>query len=213
MRISILLLVDLSITAVSPSISSIGVALATASILAYSLRASGVNRRYSSVIGFILIIGLLATILVAALAAVVPDFPQHFHPQMLQPLWVLVATITPIATIHRLLQHTQVTARTLAAAISAYLQIAIAFTFIFMLINTYDGGNFIVDPQPSTNYMYYSIITISTVGYGDLTASHSVGHAFSALETLIGQIYLVILVAILVSLYTTSRHTSASPRN
>ena len=210
MRISILLLVDLSIAAISPSISSVGVALSTASILAYSLRASGVNRSYSSVVGLVLIIGLLVTTLLAALAAVVPDFPQHFHPQILQPLWVLVATITPIATIHRLLQHTQVTARTLAAAISAYLQIAIAFTFIFLLINTYDGGNFFAEHQPLTNYMYYSIITISTVGYGDLTAAHSAGHAFSALEALIGQIYLVVLVAMLVSLYTTSRQTPTS---
>ena len=200
-----LLLVDMSVTAIDPRFSSVGVAMATALVLAYSLRASGVNRHYSAIVGLLLLIGLFATITTAILNFLVPSVPDHIHPQSLQPLWVLVACITPIATIYRLLQHTQVTTRTLAAAISAYLQIAIAFTFIFLLIDGYTGGNFFAETQPSTDYMYFSIITISTVGYGDLTAAHNAGHAFSALEALIGQIYLVVIVAMLVSMYTTTR--------
>ncbi|MBH1980534.1 hypothetical protein I8H83_01850 [Candidatus Saccharibacteria bacterium] len=206
----ILLLVDLSVDAIDPRLSSVGVAVATASVLAYSLRASGVSRRYSVFIGLLLLIGLGATIFTALINILVPQVSDHIHPQNLQPLWVIVAAVTPVATIYRFLQHTQVTTRTLAAAISAYLQIAIAFTFTFLLIDDYTGGSFFAQTQPSTDYMYFSIVTISTVGYGDLTAAHSVGHAFSALEALIGQIYLVIIVAMLVSIYTTTRKPIAT---
>ena len=47
--------------------------------------------------------------------------------------------------------------------------------------------------------VYFSFVTLTTVGYGDLTASNSVGRAFAVQEALFGQIYLVTVVALLVS--------------
>jgi uncharacterized membrane protein len=51
----------------------------------------------------------------------------------------------------------------------------------------------------SADYLYFSYVTQLTVGYGDLTAGTNLGRAFSVLEALVGQFYLVTIVAVLVS--------------
>jgi Ion channel len=48
------------------------------------------------------------------------------------------------------------------------------------------------------DHLYFSFSTLTTVGFGDLTASEDIGRMTSALEALIGQLYLVTVVAVLV---------------
>lgn len=205
----VLLLVDLHDTAlVSQGLLPIVVAVSTAVVLTFSLRATGIRHRYSLYINLFLLLGLIVTAISTAVSFFLPEFSYQLPPSSMQPLWVIVAIVTPVATIYRLLQHRVVTTRTLAAAVAAYLQIAIAFTFVFLLLDDLSGG-FFAEPQPSTNFMYYSVITISTVGYGDLTAVSSIGHALSAVEAVLGQIYLVVVVAMLVGLYTSNRQPLA----
>ncbi len=50
-----------------------------------------------------------------------------------------------------------------------------------------------------SDFVYYSFVTLTTVGYGDLTASTGIGRMLSVTEALVGQLYLVTVVAILVS--------------
>jgi hypothetical protein len=52
------------------------------------------------------------------------------------------------------------------------------------------------------DFVYFSYITMSTVGYGDLTPAPGLPRTTSVLEALIGQIFLVVLVARLVAMYT-----------
>ena len=47
--------------------------------------------------------------------------------------------------------------------------------------------------------LYFSYITLATVGYGDYTLSSDLGHTIAVLEALIGQLYLVTVIALLVS--------------
>ena len=49
------------------------------------------------------------------------------------------------------------------------------------------------------DYLYFSFVTQTTVGYGDLTAAGGFGRALAVLEALIGQLYLVTVIALLVS--------------
>ena len=51
----------------------------------------------------------------------------------------------------------------------------------------------------SASYLYFAYVTLTTVGYGDLTASGNLGRALAVLDALLGQIYLVTVVALLVS--------------
>ena len=69
--------------------------------------------------------------------------------------------------------------------------------------------NFFVQTSHATlpNFLYFSFITQTTVGYGDFTAAGNLGRALASLEALVGQLYLVTVVAVLVS-----RMASASRR-
>lgn len=208
-----LLLVDITFGDFDADIGSMCIAIATATILSYSLRAAGFNRKYSHVVTGVLLFGVIATIVLAFAHVILPDI-DHLAPQgSLQIVWVMVAFLTPLATTYRLLQHRVVTTRTLAAAIAAYLQIALAFTFLFLFIDNMAHANFFATTQPSTTFMYFSLVTISTVGYGDFASILTAGHAASALEAVVGQIYLVVVVAMLVGLYTSNRESIKGVRD
>lgn len=208
-----LLLVDITFGDFDADIGSMCIAIATATILSYSLRAAGFNRKYSHIVTGTLLFGVVATILLTFADALLPDINRLTPQGSLQIIWVLVAFLTPMATIYRLLQHRVVTVRTLAAAIAAYLQVALAFTFLFLFIDNMSHTNFFSTTQPSTTFMYFSLITISTVGYGDFSSVLTVGQAASALEAVVGQIYLVVVVAMLVGLYTNNREPIKTMHN
>ena len=56
------------------------------------------------------------------------------------------------------------------------------------------------------NFLYFSFVTITTVGYGDLTAGTSLGRSLAISKALLGQIYLVTLVAAIVGGLSRRRH-------
>jgi len=62
--------------------------------------------------------------------------------------------------------------------------------------------SFSIVPAPlplSCQCLYFSFATLSTVGYGDLTARSNLGHTLAISEALLGQIYLVTIVSLLVA--------------
>ena len=54
-------------------------------------------------------------------------------------------------------------------------------------------------------FQYYSFVTITTLGYGDITPVTEVAKAFSVLEAIVGQLYLVVVVAWLVGMHVSSK--------
>jgi hypothetical protein len=73
------------------------------------------------------------------------------------------------------------------------------YAFLFSLLGRLSGPFF---AQPGAaraiDYVYFSYVTISTVGYGDLTARGDLGRMLAVTEALLGQLYLVTIVALLV---------------
>ena len=90
------------------------------------------------------------------------------------------------------------------ASIVAYLLLAIMWTFIYKIIETLQPGSFFVPghilDKDGSLFTYYSFVTITTLGYGDIIPVKDVARSFAALEAVVGQIYLVVLVARLVGL-------------
>ena len=67
----------------------------------------------------------------------------------------------------------------------------------------------------TADYLYFSFVTITTVGYGDFTAASGLGRALASLEALLGQVYLVTVVATIVVGHEpgcASRHTGRRAR-
>jgi Ion channel len=85
-------------------------------------------------------------------------------------------------------------------AVSAYLLLGMLFTCIYGAIAGLGSGDLFAQGTDGTLSLrlYFSYITLATVGYGDYTTAGDLGHTISALEGLIGQLYLVTVVATLV---------------
>ena len=99
------------------------------------------------------------------------------------------------------LKQGAVTGEKISAAICVYMFIGLLWAFLFALTYTLDAGSFdLKDPQLS-QFVYYSFITLSTLGYGDITPLSPVAQALAYVEAITGQIYLTVLVARLVGLH------------
>ena len=91
--------------------------------------------------------------------------------------------------------------QTLFGVLALYMLIGMAFGFVYGAIDYYGGDPFFAAGQSATvsNCLYYSFITLSTVGYGDFVARTDLGHTLAVFEALIGQIYLVTVVSLIVT--------------
>ena len=85
-------------------------------------------------------------------------------------------------------------------AMSVYLLIAIAFYYVFVEVQRYGSVPFFGVEESTSSFMYFSAVTITTLGYGDLAPVSDIGRYFATTEAIIGQVFLVTIVARLVSL-------------
>jgi len=117
---------------------------------------------------------------------------------------ILFMTFVIVSILSFVFKEREVNANIIYASIVTYLLLAIMWSFIFKIIETLQPGSFFVPghilDKEGTIFTYYSFVTITTLGYGDITPIKAASRAFSAIEAVIGQIYLVVLVARLVGL-------------
>jgi uncharacterized membrane protein len=120
-------------------------------------------------------------------------------------LMFLLVLAAPLVILNRILRHETVGLETILGAICIYVLIAIAFSGLYGWVNEVEPTGFFAQKiQPeNVDFLYFSFVTITTVGYGDLTAGTSTGRVMVTFEALIGQIFLVTLVARLVAMYGT----------
>ena len=99
-----------------------------------------------------------------------------------------------------------------SGVLSLYMLMGLLFAFIFGAVDRLGGHPFFVDGTSATmaRCLYFSFTTLTTVGYGDLTARSDLGHTLCVFEALIGQIYLVTVVSLIVS--NLGRRDAALPR-
>ena len=159
-----------------------------------ALRAAHVTRR---ILRLALALIPLATLVAVVLVLVGGENTTNLVTGLLIVLLVVVA---PAAILKRLLEHPVVSVNTFYGAVCVYLLIALFFATMYALISLISGSPFFVqDADPSQiDYLYFSFVTITTVGYGDLTAAGDVGRLMSNLEAVLGQLYLITVVALVV---------------
>ena len=136
---------------------------------------------------------------VGAVAVLLSDNSEaHGYASILSFLLVGVA---PIAIVQSIWRRRVIDIQTVLGAISIYIFIGMFFAFIFESMGEIGTNPFFAQQHTATiaDYLYFSFVTLTTTGYGDLTAAGGLGRAFAVLEALFGQIYLVTIVALLVS--------------
>jgi len=115
----------------------------------------------------------------------------------------LLVTVTLPVTINRVLHHRRVSHETVLGALCAYVLIGLLFAFLYLAVSELRSGPFFVQPGEhfQSEYVYFSFVTLTTLGFGDLSPSVGLPQALTALEALLGQVFLVTLVARLVTLW------------
>jgi hypothetical protein len=178
--------------------ASVLTALLTAAALLVALRAAGLSRRWQRPVDAVVAIGVIASVtLIVAGVGINGDGADS------APWFTLVvALLAPIVVVRRLLTHRRVRRATLLGAVSAYLLIPVAFFYVFLTIERVQSGTFFAQEESTGSFMYFSLTTLTTVGYGDLVAVAQPGRLFANAEAVIGQIYLVTFVGLLIGILT-----------
>ncbi len=117
-----------------------------------------------------------------------------------------------IKAIQRMLQTLVVTPALISAAITVYLLSGVLWTIGFHALETIQPGSFVSSgsstPMSAGELSYFSFVTLTTLGYGDISATTPVARSLATLEAVFGQVFLVVLLGRLVSLHIAHGHKS-----
>jgi hypothetical protein len=101
----------------------------------------------------------------------------------------------------------QVEAATIAGAVSGYLMIAMTWAAVYQVIAVFDPAAFSsgLTSRSWIQAAYFSLVTLTTVGYGDIVAVNPVARIWCGLEAVTGNLYMAVLIARLVSQWQMDR--------
>lgn len=108
-----------------------------------------------------------------------------------------------------ILKSPQVTRDVIIAAIVIYLLMALMWSFAYALLEHYQPASFIYQEGLASDsrqfFLYYSFVTLTTLGYGDITPLTEKAKSLTILEAVIGQVYLVVVLSWLVGMYVSRK--------
>lgn len=153
---------------------------------------------------------LIATVLVWVARPMTAWFDHPALSAMTLGLWTLIALFAAAGALRFAMAATRVDAEHLYAALSAYLLAGIFFGLFYWGLEQIDPGTF---PGAGTfsrmSALYFSFVTLATVGYGDIVPRTDVARGLAIVEGIGGQLFLAVMVARLVSLYARGRETES----
>jgi voltage-gated potassium channel len=126
---------------------------------------------------------------------------------------LLFLTLITYDIIYSLTQQKEISADTLFGAVCGYLLIGLTWTYIYLLIVSIDATSFSIHiihdgtRARIDHFIYYSFVTLTTTGYGDILALKSLSRTFSWLEAVVGQVYLAVWISQLVGLRILQKQT------
>ena len=156
--------------------------------------------------------------LALAVPAITARWINYFQPHLVHPAVFLVCALLLLAFVighllHFVLRAPVVTVEVLCASIAAYLMLGLMWTVAYWFVDQVTpGGAFSFNTERGSHTMngftgfYFSFITLSTVGYGDVTPVSQAARLLAAMEAMTGSLYVAVLIARLVSLYSSSKH-------
>lgn len=114
---------------------------------------------------------------------------------------ILLSLAAIVSIVTHLTQRRAPTLTTLSGAVAIYLLVGLSFAFVYLFMAQLAQTPFFAQagPHGSVAYVYYSFTTLTTVGFGDLSAGTDPGRMLAIMEALLGQLYLVTVVAFIVA--------------
>lgn len=142
---------------------------------------------------------VFAVLLAGASATVERDWIGFFSAAL-----IVAVLLTTLGTIlMRVVTATVVSFRTILGALSAYTLLGILFSYVYLATSLLQEDPFFVSEAATSmsDLVFFSYTTLTTTGYGNLLPAGEPGESFTVIEMLFGQIFLVTLVARLVSMW------------
>ena len=114
----------------------------------------------------------------------------------------MLVAAAPVVIALALIERRVIDIQTVLGALCIYVLLGMLWAFMFAAMGDIQTKPFFAEPHVKgtvADFLYFSFVTLTTTGYGDLTAAGGLGRAVAVLEALLGQLYLVTIVAVIVS--------------
>ena len=147
-------------------------------------------------------------ILVTALNLFMPEV------QSLNILTFILNTVFFIIVTSALIAHvasaSKVYTSTLLCAINSYLLIGLTLSIFFLILDLFIPGSFsqVKPDEGFSTFIYYGFVTLTTLGFGDITPHTALARSFSIFTALFGQLYLVIIMALIIGKFLKGGNTT-----
>ena len=118
---------------------------------------------------------------------------------------VLFFVITVIRLIIQIARSKKVNTGVILESVNAYLLLGLMFTMLVAILHLYNPGALGLSNDNTTkfhDFIYFTFVTMSTLGYGDITPNEPIGKSLSILISVSGQLYIAIIVAMLVGKFS-----------
>ena len=131
--------------------------------------------------------------------------PLPYHVHIVSGCWLIMTLTLGLVVRRAVFGRGRVTYHRIVGAVLLYLLIALAFMMLFSFVgasvdDAFRGLTFEYDSALASRLLYFSLITLTSTGYGDVVPVHPLAQSLCSLEAIIGQLYPAILLARLVSL-------------
>lgn len=118
-------------------------------------------------------------------------------------------------TIRQVAVGNDISLNRIVGAICVYLLLGVIWSIAYSIVEFSQPGSFkglteLLSPLWSTDWIYFSFVTITTLGYGDITPLTQTARSLSFAEAIVGQFYIAVLVAGLVSAYISSKRDNSN---
>lgn len=144
---------------------------------------------------------LLLTVLVIAVAAVQLAWASKHASGAAGVVNALIIVATCVVIAIGVLDQGTINAQSVLGVVTIYLLLGLFYCFAFSAVAVFGDGAFFAQGTDGTvaDRLYFSYVTMATLGYGDLTPAETTGRMLAVAEAIFGQLYLVTVVAVVVS--------------
>jgi voltage-gated potassium channel Kch len=157
------------------------------------------DRKQSLIISVTLVIPIVVLVW---LAFILKQMVFLISAKLLGLLFISYAILTIIRYVFH---QSTVTGGVISASIVAYLLIGMFWADLYALLEWYQPGSFDFESMPDATkryrYIYFSLVTLTTLGYGDISPLRDEAGSLAVLEAVIGQVFMTVLVARLVGMH------------
>lgn len=148
-------------------------------------------------------IAVALSLLAIAFAAVAAITDDRFWLNIASPLVICLLAVAMVAVLRSVLTAPEIAFNTILGALSFYAVLGILFSYVYETVDRIQTQPFFagIPTAHGGDFLFFSYTTLTTTGYGDLVPAGEPGQMIAGLEMMMGQIFLVTLVAGLVSLW------------